>query len=130
MVKKSMDVVAWLRKHLEEADPDLLRAMVSAFVDALMGAEVEEICNAALNERTPDRENSRNGYRTRAWDTRAGSIELRIPMLRSASFRTGSSSRGGAPNRRSSRSSPTAPSPRCRPGASTGSSRRSASTES
>jgi putative transposase len=86
MVRKSMDAVAWLRKQLEEADPDLLRAMVSAFVDALMGAEVDDMCNAGYNERSSDRENSRNGYRTRGWDTRAGSIELRIPKLRSGSY--------------------------------------------
>jgi putative transposase len=86
MVAKSMDVLAWLRKQLEEADPDLLRSMVNAFVDALMGAEVDALCNAGYNERSEDRENSRNGYRTRAWDTRAGSIELRVPKLRSGSY--------------------------------------------
>jgi hypothetical protein len=122
--------VAWLRKHLEEADPDLLRAVVSAFVDALMGAEVEEICNAALNERTPDREKSRNGTaRAHGTPGRARSSSASPSCAREVS-RTGSSSRGGAPNRRSSRSSPTATSPGCRPGASTSSSRRSASTES
>jgi len=56
-----MDPVAWVRKQLEEAEPDLLRAMVSAFADALMGAEVDAVCNAAYNERTPERANSRNG---------------------------------------------------------------------
>jgi transposase-like protein len=86
MVKKSMDLLTWLRKQLEEADPDLLRAMVNEFVGALMGAEVDAICNAGYNERTPDRENSRNGARTRRWDTRAGSIELRIPKLRQGSY--------------------------------------------
>lgn len=86
MVAKSMDALAWLRKQLEEADPDLLRSMVNAFVDALMGAEVDALCNAGYNERSEDRENSRNGYRTRAWDTRAGSIELRVPKLRSGSY--------------------------------------------
>ena len=86
MVTKSMDVLTWVRKQLEESDPDLLRAMVSAFVDALMGAEVDAICNAGYNERTPDRENSRNGGRTRRWDTRAGTIELRIPKLRQGSY--------------------------------------------
>jgi transposase-like protein len=60
--------------------------MVSAFVDALMGAEVDAICNAGYSERTPDRENSRNGGRTRRWDTRAGTIELRIPKLRQGSY--------------------------------------------
>ena len=86
MVKKSMDVLAWLRKQLEEADPDLLRAMVNEFVAALMGAEVEALCNAGFNERSNERENMRNGYRTRRWDTRAGTIELRIPKLRSGSY--------------------------------------------
>lgn len=40
MVVPNMDPLAWVRKQLEEAEPDLLRAMVSAFADALMGAEV------------------------------------------------------------------------------------------
>jgi len=61
MVVPNMDPVAWVRKQLEEAEPDLLRAMVSAFADALMGAEVDAVCNAAYNERTPERANSRNG---------------------------------------------------------------------
>jgi putative transposase len=82
MAKKSMDLLTWLRKQLEEADPDLLRAMVGAFVDSLMGAEVDALCNASYNERTPERENSRNGGHTRRWDTRAGTMELRIPKLR------------------------------------------------
>jgi putative transposase len=86
MVTKSMDVLAWLRKQLEEADPDLLRSMVNAFVEVLMGAEVDERCNAEYNERSAERENYRNGYRSRTWDTRAGSIELRIPKLRSGSY--------------------------------------------
>jgi putative transposase len=86
MVKKSMDLLTWLRKQLEEADPDLLRAMVGAFVDALMGAEVDAVCNAGYNERTLERENLRNGYRARRWDTRAGTIELRIPKLRQGSY--------------------------------------------
>src|SRR5688500_8333705 len=86
MVKKSMDLLTWLRKQLEEADPDLLRAMVNEFVVALMGAEVDAICKAGYNERSAERENLRNGYRTRRWDTRAGTIELRIPKLRQGSY--------------------------------------------
>ena len=86
MVRKSMDVLTWLRKQLEEADPDLLRSMVNAFVEVLMGAEVDALCNAEYNERSVERENYRNGYRSRTWDTRAGSIELRIPKLRSGSY--------------------------------------------
>jgi putative transposase len=86
MVNKSMDLLTWLRKQLEEADPDLLGAMVGAFLDALMGAEVDAICNAGYNERSHERDNLRNGYRTRRWDTRAGTIDVRIPKLRSGSY--------------------------------------------
>ena len=86
MVKKSMDLLTWLRKQLEEADPDLLRAMVNEFVAALMGAEVDAICNAGYNERSAERENLRNGYRTRRWDSRAGTLELRVPKLRQGSY--------------------------------------------
>ena len=85
MVTTSMDM-SWLRKQLEEADVDLLREMVSAFVTALMGAEADAVCNAAYGEKNPDRVNSRNGYRPRTWDTRAGTIELAIPKLRQGSY--------------------------------------------
>jgi len=86
MVVPNMDPLEWVRKQLEEAEPDLLRAMVSAFADTLMGAEVDAVCNAAYNQRTPERANSRNGYRDRPWDTRAGTIDVRIPKLRSGSY--------------------------------------------
>src|SRR5229473_2171550 len=51
-----------------------------------MNAEVDGICNAAYGERTPERTNSRNGCRERDWDTRVGTIELRIPKLRQDSY--------------------------------------------
>lgn len=86
MVSESMDLLGWLRKQLEEADPDLLRSMVGAFVDALMGAEVDVLCNAGYHERSAERDNHRNGYRVRRWDTRAGTIELKIPKLRAGSY--------------------------------------------
>src|ERR1700728_4905891 len=47
-----------------------------------MSAEASMQCGAAYGERTPERENSRNGYRTRPWDTRVGTIELAVPKLR------------------------------------------------
>jgi transposase-like protein len=56
--------------------------MLAAFAEALMSAEASMQCNAAYGERTPERENSRNGYRLRPWDTRVGSIELAVPKLR------------------------------------------------
>ncbi len=52
----------------------------------MMDADVEVRCNAGYGEVTPDRVNSRNGYRRREWDTRAGTIELAIPKLRSGSY--------------------------------------------
>lgn len=47
MVGPTMDLQAWLRKQLEETDPDLLREMIQAFSEALMDAEVDSVCNAA-----------------------------------------------------------------------------------
>ena len=86
MVPDTMEPMAWLRKHLDEADPDLLRAMVKAFADALMGAEADALCGAPYGERSPERINTRNGYRPRDFDTRAGTIELAVPKLRSGSY--------------------------------------------
>jgi transposase-like protein len=81
-----MDVHAWLRKQLEEASPDLLRAMVKEMAEALMGAEADALCGAPYGERSPERVNRRNGYRERDWDTRVGSIELQVPKLREGSY--------------------------------------------
>jgi len=81
-----MDPLAFLRKTIEEGDPDLLREMVRTFAETLMGAEASAIAGAAYGERSPDRTTHRNGYRERRWDTRAGSIDLRIPKLRSGSY--------------------------------------------
>jgi putative transposase len=86
VVAPTMDLLAWLRKHLEQADADLLRELVARFVQALMGAEADATCGAALGERSPDRVNRRNGYRERRLDTRVGTIELAIPKLRQGSY--------------------------------------------
>jgi len=77
----SMDLVALVREHLEEAHPDVLRSLIETFVEALMGAEVDAICGAAYHYASPERTNRRNGYRSRPWDTRLGTIELdRVPL--------------------------------------------------
>jgi transposase-like protein len=81
-----MEPLVWLRKQLEEADVDLLREMVATFVQALMGAEADAACGAVFGERSDERVNRRNGYRTRRWDTRAGTIDLAIPKLRSGTY--------------------------------------------
>jgi putative transposase len=82
----SIDPAGFLAEHLERAEPDLLRAMLKTFVEALMGAEAEALCNAPFGARRAERTNSRNGYRARGWDTRAGTIEVGIPKLRAGSY--------------------------------------------
>jgi putative transposase len=82
----SVDGAAFLREHVESASPDLLRAMVKTFAEALMSAEADALCGAGYGERSDERVNSRNGYRQRDWDTRAGTVELAIPKLRQGSY--------------------------------------------
>src|SRR6201995_524062 len=77
---------AQFEETLAAASPDVLRAMVREFAQRMMDADVEVRCNAGYGEMTPDRVNSRNGYRRREWDTRAGTIELAIPKLRQGSY--------------------------------------------
>src|SRR5512134_1186381 len=82
----SIDLTRFLEEQLAAASPDLLRAMLKTFVEALMGAEADAICGASYGERSPERANCRNGYRSRDWDTRAGTIEVAIPKLRAGSY--------------------------------------------
>lgn len=84
--RSSIDVSEFLGKQLEAASPDLLREMVRTFAEALMSADADNVCNAAYGERSDERVNSRNGYRDRPWDTRVGSIEVRVPKLRTGSY--------------------------------------------
>jgi putative transposase len=82
----SIDLSGWLTEQLAEASPDLLRQMITTFVQALMGAEADAVCSAEYGVRSEERTNTRNGYRRRDWDTRAGTIELAIPKLRAGSY--------------------------------------------
>ncbi len=86
MVELRMDPLAWLRKQVETADVDLLREMVRAFAETLMSADADAMCGAPYGERSEERVNRRNGYRDRDFDTRAGTIELRVPKLRQGSY--------------------------------------------
>ena len=125
-VTNTMDALTWLRKHLEDADPDLLRSMVKAFADL---ADVGR--SQCAVQRRLWRGHLRagelvlcNGYRSRGFDTRAGTIELAIPKLRTferellprLAHRTPV---GGGPNGPSSRSWPSATSRGSRPAGST-----------
>jgi transposase-like protein len=76
-----------LRELLEKsADADLLREMIGFAAERLMALEVRGLTGAGYGERAPDRLAQRNGYRDRDWETRAGTVELRIPKLRKGSY--------------------------------------------
>jgi putative transposase len=68
------------------ADSDLLRDMIHYVAQRLMELDTEGLCAAAYAERSPERTNSRNGYRERLWQTRAGAVDLKIPKLRKGSY--------------------------------------------
>jgi putative transposase len=100
MADETMPALPVLRKQLVE-QPDLLRVLISETVQALLGAEADAICGAQYGERSPERSNQRNGYRERRWDTRAGTIDLRIPScVRAATSPTGCWSGAAAARRR------------------------------
>jgi len=82
----SLPFAAALEENLASASPDMLRAMVAVFAQQMMGAEADVLCGAAYGQPSDERVNSRNGYRPRTWDTRAGSVELAIPKLRAGSY--------------------------------------------
>ena len=81
------DEMMSLRTLLEKSsDADLLREMIGFTAHRLMELEMDGLTGADYGERSPDRINQRNGYRDRLWQTRAGTVELRIPKLRKGSY--------------------------------------------
>ena len=83
MTKQSIALSELVEKG---ADSDLLREMIQHVVQRVMDMDVENLCAAAYGERSADRQNSRNGYRERLWETRAGAVNVKIPKLRSGSY--------------------------------------------
>jgi putative transposase len=75
-----------LSDQLAGASPDLLRNMLSTFIQTVMSAEADAVCGAGYGERSDERVNHRNGYRHRDFDTRVGTIDLAIPKLRQGSY--------------------------------------------
>ena len=76
-----------LRGLLEKtADTDFLREMIGFSAQRLMELEIEGCTGAPHGTRAPDRLTHRNGYREGDWETRAGTVELRIPRLRKGSY--------------------------------------------
>jgi len=84
--KPSIDPARLLEEQLESASPDLLRSMLSTFIHALMSAEADAVAGAPYGTSSADRVTTRNGYRHRDFDTRAGTIDVAIPKLRSGSY--------------------------------------------
>src|SRR5215217_6825394 len=86
MATARMDVSSFVGKLLEEDDVDVLRDGVRVLAHALMETEVSSQIGAAPYERSSSRTAYRNGYRTRTWDTRGGTIELKIPKVSAGNY--------------------------------------------
>src|SRR5437868_3540191 len=83
MTDEMMSLQALLEKS---SDTDLLREMIGFAAHRLMELEVENLTGAANGEKSASRLVQRNGFRDRDWETRAGTVELRIPKLRKGSY--------------------------------------------
>jgi transposase-like protein len=81
-----IDPAHFLSEQLEQASPDLMRQMLTTFINALMSAEAEAVCGAEYGQASTERVNSRNGYRHRDFDTRTGTLDIAIPKLRQGSY--------------------------------------------
>jgi len=85
-VVPSIDPARFLDEHLAQASPDLLREMLTTFINALLSADADSVCGAAYGAVSEERINRRNGYRHCDFDTRAGTIDVAIPKLRQGSY--------------------------------------------
>jgi hypothetical protein len=86
MANPSIDPAHFLHEHLSTASPDLLRSLLTTFIDTLMSAEADAVRGAEYGMSSPERVNTRNGYRHRDFDTRTGTLDVAIPKLRSSSY--------------------------------------------
>ncbi len=75
-----------LEQALSDASPDLMRTLLGTVLNALLSADADAVCGAEYGRPSPDRANSRNGYRHRELDTRVGTIDVAIPKLRQGSY--------------------------------------------
>ena len=82
----SIDPAQFLNEQLSQASPDLMRDLLTTFVNALLSAQADAVCGAGYGERSPERVNSRNGYRHRDLDTRVGTLDVAVPKLRQGSL--------------------------------------------
>src|SRR4051812_20225640 len=72
----SIDSAHFLHEQLAQASPDLLRQMLTTFINTLMSAEADAVCGAECGTRSAERTNTRDGYRHRDFDTRAGTLDV------------------------------------------------------
>lgn len=86
MAKNRMTLLELLGKSSTGSDIDFLREGIKILAQAVMELEVKQKTGAELGEHSSERLTYRNGYRTRQWDTRAGSVSLEIPRLREGSY--------------------------------------------
>jgi putative transposase len=82
----SIDPARFLHEQLAQASPDLMRELLTTFVNALLSAQADAVCGAGYGERSSERVNSRNGYRHRDLDTRVGTLDVAVPKLREGSL--------------------------------------------
>jgi putative transposase len=80
------DRMALIELIEKRADGDLVRELLAFAAEHIMELEIEAKTGVPMGARSPDRLNHRNGYRERAWDTRAGRVDLAIPKLRKGSY--------------------------------------------
>ena len=85
-VTTSIDPARLIEEQLAQASPDVLRELLTVFINTLMSAEADAVCGAAYGTTSPGRTNRRNGYRSREVDTRAGTLDLTVPKLRTSTY--------------------------------------------
>jgi hypothetical protein len=73
-----LDPAEWIAEQIGACEPDLLRSLVKTMAEALMSAEADAVCGAGYGKRSDERVNRRNGYRSREWDTRAGTMAVAL----------------------------------------------------
>ena len=101
-VRSSIDPARLLEEQLAQASPDLLRELLSTFINTLLSAEADAVCGAEYGTSARERVNRRNGYRHRDFDTRAGTLDVAVPKLRTRAptSRSGCWSAASAPSGR------------------------------
>lgn len=81
-----IDPTAYLEELLTQASPDLMRQMLTDFINQILSAQADTVCGADYATVSAERTNTRNGYRHRQLDTRVGSIDVAVPKLRTGAF--------------------------------------------